>query len=192
MVPRRMFRSAQRLGLALALALPLSGCVVGSADIELEVDALAWELRPLEVQAETELSVGRAVLGLASFAARHADDEEAELAAELLDDISRVHVGTYHLEGRRDRAPRFFGEDARESLEDLGWRPVMRLREESEDQWILVRTLPRERFEMLVVGLDHREMIVVKLEGDLAGIVDHAVRRDADLVAMTRRAGEDY
>lgn len=178
--------------LLLALVLPLGGCVVGSADLVSEMDALAWELRPLQLEPEVEMSVGRAVLGFASFAARHADDHEAEFAAEMIDEIARVHVGMYVLEGRRESAPRHLGDDARESLEDLGWRPLVRLREGGESQWILTRERRDDRIEMLIVGLGGRELTVVKLEGDLGGIVDHAIRRDADLVAMARRAHDDF
>ena len=187
-------RASSRIPLALVLVVASmsSGCVVGPAELGPEIEALAWELRPLRLEPEKELSVGRAALGLASFAARHADDPEAEFVAELIDEVSRVHVGMYTLRGPRESAPRTFGEDALEMLDDLGWRPLVRVRHRGEGQWILARELRHEQIEMLIVGLGGRELTVVRLEGNLGGILDHAVRRDADLVAMARRTSDDF
>ena len=173
---------------ALPLTLGLSGCVMGAADIAAEVDAVAWELRPLHLEPEIELHFGRAVLGLASTAARWSDDLDAEFAADVLDEVDRVHVGIYELEGHRRDAPRDLGLDAREELADMGWRVLVRTRDMGESHWVFVRPGVRRGYEMLVVGLEGRELVVAKLEGDLAGMIDHAVRREDRIVVMARDA----
>jgi hypothetical protein len=48
------------------------------------------------------------------------------------------------------------------------------------------------RDQMLVVGIEDEELIVLRLTGDLGGIMDNAIRREDDLIAVAHHVHEDY
>lgn len=177
---------------AVLLVLPaLSGCVVGHADIEDEVAVIGWDLRPTEFDTEVELKIGRGLLGFAGTVARWSDDHDAAFAAGLLDDIDTIDVGIYELRGDHRRGPGRLTPTGLEELRDLGWRPVVRTSEHRDgDRWILYRA-DGGRDEMLVVGLEDAELVVLRLTGHLGGILDNAIRREDDLVVVAREVHHD-
>lgn len=67
----------------------------------------------------------------------------------------------------------------------------MRVQENGdESQWVLAH-LDRQTIDgVYVVSVEDREMVVVKLEGDLSRSIDYAVRRDSDFMVAMREAGE--
>ena len=58
------------LVLSLVLLPLVSGCVFGNERIRDEVDTIAWDLRPVELEPQAELRIGRGLLGLVSTVAR--------------------------------------------------------------------------------------------------------------------------
>jgi hypothetical protein len=178
--------------LSLVLLPLVSGCVFGNERIRDEVDTIAWDLRPLELEPETELRIGRSLLGLASTVARWSDDHDAEFVAELLDEVDAVDLGIYTLHGDWREGPDGLTTSGVEELKDLGWRPVVRTREHRDgDRWILYRG-DSGHDQMLVVGLEGEELIVLRLEGQLGGILDNAIRREDDLIVVAREVHSDF
>lgn len=178
---------ARSLLLAALLLMPLlSGCVIGNARIEDEVATIAWDLRPMELDAQVEMQFGRGLLGLAGAVARWSDEEDAEFAAELLDEIDAVDVGIYDLNGDLRRGPGTLTATGIEELRDLGWRPVVRTSERRDgSRWVLYRT-DGGLDQMLVVGIEDDQLVVLRLSGHLGGLLDNAIRREDDLVVVAR------
>jgi hypothetical protein len=45
---------------------------------------------------------------------------------------------------------------------------------------------------MLVVGIEEDELVVLRLTGDLGGIMDSAIRREDDLIAVAHDVHDDW
>lgn len=182
---------SRRLLITLALLPLAAGCVFSGEQIRHEVDSIAWDLRPTELEPQAELQIGRGLLGMATTVARWSDDPDADFAADLIDDIDQVDVGIYAMEHDR-QGPGGLTTDGIEELRDLGWRPVVRTSERRDgSRWVLYRT-DGGRDQMLVVGIEDEELIVLRLTGDLGGIMDNAIRREDDLIAVAHHVHEDY
>lgn len=184
---------APRILLAALVVLPLvSGCVFSNAHIRDEVDTIAWDLRPMELDAEAELQIGRGILGLASTVAGWSDDRDAEFVGNLLDDIDAVDVGVYTLSERGGDSPGALTQSGLEELRDLGWRPVVRTNERRDgSRWVLYRE-ESGRDQMLVVGIEDEELIVLRITGRLGGLLDNAIQRKDDLIVVAREVNEDW
>ena len=137
------------------ILLPLvSGCVFGNERIRDEVDTIAWDLRPMELEPQVELQIGRGLLGMVSTVARWSDDHDAEFVADFLDEVDAVDLGIYTLHGPWHEGPDGLTTDAIEELRDLGWRVVVRTREHRDgDRWILYRGEPGHD-QMLAIGFE--------------------------------------
>ena len=183
-----------RRGLLFTLALlPLiAGCVFSGEQIRDEVDSIAWDLRPAELKTQAELRIGRGLLGMATTVARWSDDPDADFAADLIDDIDAVDRGVYELYADGREGPRGLTVDGIEELRDLGWRPVVRTSERRDGaRWVLYRT-DGGLDQMLVVGIEEGQLIVLRLTGDLGGILDNAIRREDDLIAVASHMHDEY
>ena len=141
-----------RLLISLALLPLLASCVFSGEQIRDEVDSIAWDLRPAELETQAELRIGRGLLGMATTVARWSDDPAADFAAYLIDDIDQVDAGIYELFYRTHGG----------------------------------------RDQMLVVGIEDGELIVLRLTGDLGGILDNAIRREDDLIHVAHNIHDDY
>lgn len=181
-----------RLLVASLLLLPLiAGCVFGNERIRDEVDTIAWDLRPTELEPQVELRIGRGLLGLVSTVARWSDDDDADFAAELLDEVEAVDLGIYTLLEQGRESPDGLTTDGVEELKDLGWRVVVRTSEHRDgDRWVLYRG-ESGRDQMLVIGFEDEELIVLRLTGQLGGILDNAIRREDDLIVVARNVHDD-
>ena len=180
------------LVLSLVLLPLVSGCVFGNERIRDEVDTIAWDLRPMEIEPQAELRIGRGILGLASTVARWSNDRDADFVADLLDEVDAVDLGIYTLHGDWHESPDGLTTSGVEELKDLGWRVVVRTREHHDgDRWILYRG-DSAKDQMLVVGFEDEELIVLRLEGQLGGILDNAIRREDDLIVVAREVHSDF
>ena len=129
---------------------------------------------------------------MATTVARWSDDPDADFAADLVDDIDQVDVGIYEMHGDDRDGPGGLTPDGLEELRDLGWRPVVRTSERRDGaRWVLYRT-DGGRDQMLVVGIEDGELIVLRLTGDLGGIMDNAIRREDDLITVAHNIHDDY
>ena len=184
-------RAFRRL-LVMLCALPLAGCVVGAPEIAEEIDIVQWDLRPFDVRHATEVHVGRGLLGLASTAARWSDDHDAAFAADVLDGIDAVHVGVFELDRHPD-SPGDLSFAAREELAALGWQLMVRTREDfDETAWVFGRPAGARQTEMLVVVIEHDELVVVRVDGDPARLMHAAVRRDRDFAVVAHSVGDEF
>ncbi len=78
--------------------------------------------------------------------------------------VRRVQVGVYQVQGLRR------GVDERRSLEPPelpGWQNMVRVREDDEDIFVLVREEEEEIREMLVVVAEEDEWVLVRIRGKL-------------------------
>jgi hypothetical protein len=182
----------QLLVISLILLPLVSGCVFGNERIRDEVDTIAWDLRPMELEPQVELQIGRGLLGMVSTVARWSDDHDAEFVADFLDEVDAVDLGIYTLHGPWHEGPDGLTTDAIEELRDLGWRVVVRTREHRDgDRWILYRGEPGHD-QMLAIGFEDEELIVLRLTGQLGGILDNAIRREDDLIVVALDVHDDF
>ena len=182
----------QLLVISLILLPLVSGCVFGNERIRDEVDTIAWDLRPMELEPQVELQIGRGLLGMVSTVARWSDDHDAEFVADFLDEVDAVDLGIYTLHGPWREGPDGLTTDAIEELRDLGWRVVVRTREHRDgDRWILYRGEPGHD-QMLAIGFEDEELIVLRLTGQLGGILDNAIRREDDLIVVALDVHDDF
>jgi hypothetical protein len=182
----------QLLVISLILLPLVSGCVFGNERIRDEVDTIAWDLRPMELEPQVELQIGRGLLGMVSTVARWSDDHDAEFVADFLDEVDAVDLGIYTLHGPWHEGPDGLTTDAVEELRDLGWRVVVRTREHRDgDRWILYRGEPGHD-QMLAIGFEDEELIVLRLTGQLGGILDNAIRREDDLIVVALDVHDDF
>lgn len=177
---------------ALLLLMPLcTGCVLTNAGIRDEVATISWDLRPMEFDTQAELRVGRSLIGLATTVARWSDDDDAEFVADLLDDIEVVDLGVYTLIDEGVDSPGTLTADGLEELRDLGWQPVVRTSDHREGaRWVLHRT-EHGLDQMLVVGIEDDELVVLRLTGRLGGLLDNAIRREDDLIVVAREIHDE-
>ena len=174
---------SHRATLALAVAalgLLTVSCVrlIGPEDVRQDLSDQAG----VKLRQETGFTVTRSGLWLAR---QFVDDDEIPLRG-----LRRVEVGVYEVQGLRHGRlepapidPSYF--------ED--WTPVVRLREDGEEVFVLLREKDDHVRSMLVVVTEPDEWVLVRLRGRLDDLIEQAMRmafdevERPDLYAKTRR-----
>ena len=159
----------------LALLLASSGCT--SFEMTRLAGHIDRDVPEAEIGEGFALSFGALTMGSARTALALADDGDAstEVARAMLRHVRRVQIGTYDVHGTVDlsrlRSPRVF-----DAYERDGWLPVVTVREADEVVWILTRDDHDDLRDMLVVMLNHEELVVAKLSGNLGRAVAAAMQ----------------
>jgi hypothetical protein len=133
------------------------------------------------LERESRLVLGRASMAIVRGLAGLADDEMDEETREILRGVRRVEVVTYRVGPECD----FRHPPALPSrLTDQGWRAVVSTAEGAgESSWVLTRQGPDGVTSgMLVVALDHHELEVVRLDGDIDRVLVAATADDPSTV----------
>ena len=158
------------LGVGLAITVASSGCT--SFEMTRLANHIDRDVPEAEIGEGFALSFGALTMGSARTALALADDgdESTEVARAMLRHVKRVQIGTYEVRGNADlsriRSPRVFA-----AYERDGWVPVVTVRETDEVVWIMAREKHDDLRDLLVVLLDHEELMVAKLSGNLSRAV---------------------
>ncbi|MCP3980086.1 MAG: DUF4252 domain-containing protein [bacterium] len=166
-----MSRACQAgLGVVLVLLSSLStSCVLrGPSGIKNEVaDATG-----AEYDRQFGLTLGRVSMAIARWGIRIAEDDEGDSDIPIsLKGVKGVQVGVYRV---KDDS---WGDEP-ESIDpaSLGeWEPIVAIREENENVFVLVRTRDERIKRMLVLVSDPDELVIVRLKGKLDQVIQEAL-----------------
>ena len=149
------------LGLAAGLLI-LTGCGITAPrgnDGFADLDSLGMQ----DTDRVISLSIGPALL---RFAARHMDDDEAEVR-DLLQSLDGVRIRVYEVNGDSQRVAGRM-DHMSQKLQADGWEPVMLVRKEDEQAHMLLRTVDDRICGMTVLVLDgETEAVVINLMGEI-------------------------
>ncbi len=127
---------------------------------------------------DTEFAMGPATLALAGFAASFSEENNGELASEMLDNISKVQIGVYNV--RKLNASKIdfsLVKNISERMEAKGWRYIIRSVENGEMTAVFVPSDLKDGVKKLFVfTLNNKEIVLVEISGDLDEVVEIAVR----------------
>lgn len=142
-----------------------AGCVLrGPSGIKDQVEVSSGKT----YQREFGMTVGRTGLGIARWAMRIGDEDEA---VRVLRGVNKVQVGVYELVDGGNGT----GRPARAS--DFGpYDPIVQVREDDETVLVLARQDEETIRRLLVVVDSDDELVIVRLRGDLERIIEDAIR----------------
>jgi hypothetical protein len=123
----------------------------------------------VEVERESAVSVGRMGVLLVRW---FTPEDEIPLRG-----VRRVQVGVYEV---ADRGARGYGNGTVDRLELPGWEPVVRVQEDDEDVFVLIRQKEGSIRGMLVVIMEQDEWVLVRVKGKLQHVVEEAMRMAFD------------
>jgi hypothetical protein len=131
---------------------------------------------------ESRLVLGRASMAVVRGLAGLAGDDLDEQTREILRGVRRVEVVTYSVAPEcdfRDTSPAL-----PVRLTEQGWQPVISTADgPGESSWVLTRQRANGGTSgMLVVALDHHELEVVRLDGDIDRVLVAATADDPSTV----------
>ncbi len=154
------------MALTLACSLLAGGCVMHAPNLNRTRLEIERRLPGARFDREIEMTVGRISLGLAR---RFAGDEEG---LAILRDLERAEIGIY--EARALPALRQAGGaiSFADLLEGRGWQTFVRIAGDDSVVQILFRSRRGSMRELFIGSLDHDELVLVRLRGDIQGLVD--------------------
>lgn len=139
---------------------------------------LELALPECRLERDSTMVLGRTSLALLRGLSGIAGDELDEDAREILRSVRRVEVTTY----RAVRGCEVVGAPPQVSrqLAADGWHAVIAAVEDGDElSWVFTRGAPDgETSGMLVIGLDHEELEVVRLDGDIDRLLTAAIADD--------------
>ena len=153
-----------------------AGCATARTSSQV-ADNFAASAPGCALERESRLVLGRASMALVRGLAGLAGDDLDEETREILRGVRRVEVVTYRVAPECD----FRDTPALPSrLTDQGWRAVVFTAEGAgESSWVLTRQSPDGTTSgMLVIVLDHHELEVVRLDGDIDRVLIAATADD--------------
>ena len=174
-----MSRKAPILLLSLTTALLLTGGCFVSTDYSTDrgVDRIVLdEIGRDKIANRVHFELGPMATGLAKFVANRVDD--AEEAAPFLDCVNRVEVTITELTGLGDLRALRWHERLSDRYEEEGWELLVRVRDRSENVLVMYKAGREKIEEMLVIVLEPRELVAVKVGGKLDDLI--AVALDDD------------
>ncbi len=136
----------------------------------------------VQLKQETGFTVTRSGMWLAR---KFVKDEDVPLEG-----VRRVEIGVYEVKGLRKGSE----EPARLDLGHLkGWEPIVRVREDDEQVFVLIKQEEQLIRGLLVVVAEQDEWVLVRLRGKLNQVFERSMEmvfadmNRPDLYAMTRR-----
>lgn len=168
---------------ALVLALPLlvqcTGCIY-SREIAATQRAIERENPGVDFDKRFVFSMGRGSIGTVAELASFARVSEARMASHYLDNLSKVKVGVYELDGDYDAAldlstiPHF---------RRGGWQTLARVRQlEGENVAVLYRERYGEVRDLFVVSLSKPDLVIVRLTGNFTEMLIDALADFSDRI----------
>lgn len=124
-----------------------------------------------EFKKETEISIGPVLMALIRTGARVAPGSDEW--RPFLKGARRVQVAVYEAQSLPDQPHRNMNIPDR--LSDMlvyeGWELMIKAYEPQEVTWVLYRLEEDEVRNLYVISLDHEELVLVNLEGDITKMI---------------------
>lgn len=169
-----------RLLLPLALllfVLPMTGCFYSREIAQTRRD-IERDLPGADFEREVVVNLGPLSLRTLRWFTGFSDDEDAQHARLLLDDLRRVKVGVY----RAERAPttlKAVDLPYLRRLERDGWERAITARDDDEVVWVYYRERRGTVRDLYVVALDDEELVIARMRGHLGRFLARAMQDEA-------------
>ena len=130
-----------------------------------------------DFKTDVQFSIGRFGLSIASFVVKSSQDEE--YIADMIDNISNVKIGVYtrdpeFIKGNIDYS---FIDRIDKEMNNKGYSYIVKSREDDEVTLIYYNENPDQFLnDMFVVTLNHEELVMVDISGDLGKVVEVAIQ----------------
>ena len=171
--------------LILVLSFSLTGCFRVNRGFK-NLRNIVLEETPIEFQKHVELAVGSGTIGLANIFISLSDDPEGKIASRVINQISRVQFGVYEKKYWKDEDLTFGHlRKISDKVEEKGWKFLVR--SVNNDEMTAVFYKENEEYEirqMLVVGMEDRELFIVEIMGDLNDVIEIAVNENGKFLDM--------
>ena len=173
--------------LILLLTLPLSGCFF-SREIGQTRRDIERAYPDLQLRKQIVLNLGPISLRTLGWFTKLAPEEEGDMAARYLRDISRVKVGVF----RSDNP----AELERLNISRLGfekeWTVALKTRDDDSRVWVLYRENAKTLKDLYVVVLDEEQLVVARVHGRLQRLVTRIMEDHGDLDFLTSGHDGDH
>lgn len=158
----------------LALFLFTSGCISINRNFK-EVSSDLISKFDNDYHREIELSVGPFLINLASWVVKL--NEEDEIAADLLRQVSNVQLGVYTITKDRGTKKRDIIGKINNEMDKRGWRYIVRSYSHDELTAVYVSKNPEMFFKkMFIITQDTKQLVLVEVEGKLDRLIELAIR----------------
>jgi len=152
----------------------LTGCFSVNANFK-KIRNHLFDSMELQYEREIEFAVGPAGLMLAGMVIKFSDSDE--IADDIVRQISRVQVGIYN----NDKGSNFdwsFSSltSLAETMSDEDWECIVRSKDSNELTAVFVKYEDDILNQIFVVNINSREMVLAEVNGDLAEVVEIAIR----------------
>jgi hypothetical protein len=169
------------------LCLPLTGCFF-SREIGQTRRDIERAYPDLQLRKQIVLNLGPISLRTLGWFTKLAPEEEGDMAARYLRDISRVKVGVY----RSDNP----AELERLNISRLGfekeWTVALKTRNDDSRVWVLYRENAKTLKDLYVVVLDEEQLVMARVHGRLQRLVTRIMEDHGDLDFLTSGHDGDH
>lgn len=162
--------------LLLTSAVMFAGCLeVGSQFMDVRSRVL--ESAGADFSCDAEFSVDAPELSLAYLFVKSSHHKDQRFAGDIIKHLSRVEVGVYKNTDHRLTADFSMLKKIDDCLSDDGWQYIVRNIEPNEVSAIYVnRDSGKMMKELWVVNINRKELVLVKVRGDLDYVIQTALR----------------
>lgn len=167
---------ALNIALVLLLTVPLTGCFFSREIAETRRD-IERAYPDLRLERQIVLNLGPASLRTLRWLSSLVPDEEVDMAADYMRDVSRVKVGVF-----RSENPGELGAFEAEALNfDDGWTTAVKSRRDDSRVWILYRDGGETVRDLYVVVLGEEDLAIARVRGNLNRLLARVVEDHVDL-----------
>lgn len=166
--------------LSLIFILSFSGCLGVNGNFK-HVRNEIFDNIGVEYDREFEYSFGDISLYLAGAFISLADDEDTEIAGDLLDEISKIQIGIY--EKKTENAYNKSGIDFKllqettDKLVNNGWQYLVRTADYGEMTAVMYRVQNGNHLhKMLLINISGKDFVLAEISGNLDKIIETAIR----------------
>ena len=158
----------------LLIATFLTGCFSVNTNFK-RIRNHLFESMELQYEREIEFAVGPAGLLLAGMVIKFSDADE--IADDIVGQISRVQIGIYNNDEGNDFDWSFSSlTELVDIMSEKDWECIVRSKSSNEFTSVFVKYDEDFLNQICVVTLNEREMILAEVNGDLAEVVEIAIR----------------
>jgi hypothetical protein len=168
--------------LIMLLLLPLAGCLFSReiAHTRRDIEGAYPDLR---LERQIVLNLGPVSLATIRWLADLLPEDEADMAAVYLHDVSRVKIGLF----RSDNPPALDAFDVDHIGFDDDWETAVKVRDDESRVWVLFREGEDTIRDLYVVVLDEEDLAIARVRGNLSRLLAHIME---DHVDLTRLVGD--